>query len=639
MRWIFKKRILFILNPIILWTSIITLHGCGREQGTDSLPAGGVYQPVIAECMKCHSSTLNPLLTNGSGSNGKHIRHVSEIGLSCTRCHLNYKNNSNHMNGKLDTPDSSILIVFFDSVNPSGQWINDSGPKTGSCATTSCHGPDTLEWYGRAGWTLPDCYLCHSAPTATRRQIMGNNGDFSLNSSIESHHVTGVNDPASSQCLVCHDLSHHTAGTVILKNTDTNQSIIYTSPASLEPFCLSCHDSDGANGNMSPFNDGSTLGTEPYSAGVRIKENWYKTFGHRQAGLTCLGNGSPGTGCHGNYNATTESGSINAHGSGNAGLLSNKFTLPITTSLWDESRYRLCLDCHSNYTSIPTIAMLAGVAPGGNYAQPQVNYTQWPYYIDFMFTGFHDYYSYNMDRQYNLHLYHLIEGMGQWYYRGITDSIPSCTACHNVHGAGSQYYLLWDEWNFSIEYDSGTEYGKVNKDGVGGDFGCIWGYCDPSMPAWTPQYPEYCAANCHWDGHFRYPRYPFNEAKAVAHDTSGGGPGLQDGDTVTIYFSDSTNGAPVDEGNINNVLQLSGGHSWIDTDKGSLPPPPGMLIATWSSTDGKANNVLTITIYVANSPSGDPTVVPGDSIFFDLTTIRDLNGTPVRGKMTLMESF
>ena len=506
-------------------------------------------------------------------------------------------------------------------------------------------GPDALSSHGQYAEGELGCAACHSIATGSRRQIVGAGGDFDRT----SHHVidysNGNNEIVSdADCLVCHDLGAHGSGTIRLNHKDNaGQVIVYQpgNPASLEPFCLSCHDADGARTEaapMSPFSSTNTLGTIPNAAGVKIKESWEKQNGHRREGLTCMGSGATGTGCHGNYDAVMGTGTINAHGSGNVGLLANKLTLPITTSAWDETRYTLCLDCHNSHPSLLTISELVGVAAGGNYAQPQLNYGQWPYTVDFMVTGFQDYLSYNYDRQFNLHLYHLIEGMGQWYYRGLNDSILSCVACHNVHGVDGQQYYLWDEWNFSTEIVAGVLYGKVDKADVGGDFGCVWqSVCEVSggsIPS-EPAYPEFCNANCHWDWDYRYPISPFNEAKAVAQDTSGGA-GLGSGDTVTLYFSDSTNGPLIDEMNIDTVLALSSGHSWIDSDKGGAA---GVLTAAWSDADGKTANVLTITIYIANPGFGDPTIAVNDSIILDLATITDVYGNPVRGMMTVLGSF
>jgi len=588
---------------------------------------GGTFTNCTTTCHLSGSLlSPDPLTTNGQAAAGKHITHVSDKGFDCQRCHFDYTDNNTHANGQLDTEDPDINIVNFDLANPNGQWINDTGPQTGNCSSLNCHGTDTLDWYGTGGWTLPACTYCHTLAIGTIRQVFGSGGDFDK----ESHHVIDYNNRnneivTQNDCLICHDMDNHMSGTVRLKNKDAaGQIIVYqtNNPASLEPFCLSCHDSDGATTEavaLKPFSSGNTLGTAPNIAGIKIKESWEKQYGHRREGLTCVGDGTAGTGCHGNYNSGTGDGSINAHGSDNKGLLTNKLTLPITSSTWDESRYKLCLDCHNNDPSVLTISELAGVAAGGNYAQSRPNYNQWPYTVDFMVSGFHDYYSYNMDRQFNLHLYHLIESMEGWYYRGgSTNGIPGCVTCHNVHGVDGQYYYLWDEWNFSIEYDSGTEYGKV----ADGDFT-------------GKGYPEFCSGNCHWDGNYRYPRSPFNEAKATAGNTSGG-VGLESGDTVTIYFSDSTNGPVIDETNIDTVLQLSGGHSWIDSDKGGQT---GQLTAVWSDTDGKTDNVLIITIFIANSPSGDPDIAAGDSISFDVLTITDLNGAAIRGKMTIQGGF
>ena len=75
---------------------------------------------------------------------------------------------------------------------------------------------------------------------------MGANGDFAANAAMLSHHVTGTagSDPVSAQCLVCHELSAHMQGTVLLRNADTGATIVYdpSRAATLETFCLSCHD-------------------------------------------------------------------------------------------------------------------------------------------------------------------------------------------------------------------------------------------------------------------------------------------------------------------------------------------------------------------------------------------------------------
>ena len=41
------------------------------------------------------------------------------------------------------------------------------------------------------------------------------------------------------------------------------------------------------------------MGVIPNMAGTKIKDYWNKEKGHRRKGLTCMGDGNIGTGCHG----------------------------------------------------------------------------------------------------------------------------------------------------------------------------------------------------------------------------------------------------------------------------------------------------------------------------------------------------
>lgn len=582
----------------------------------------GWYVTGPVDCVICHipGSSIDPLTINGSGTQGKHIKHVTDRGLACVKCHNGYYGAATHNNGIMDATNPTVAMTLFDAANPSGAWSDDTGPGTGSCSTLACHGSAKPDWYGTGSWTLPQCDTCHGAPVNARRQVLGAGGDFTA----ESHHV--INYAArttqivqDTDCGVCHEMDHHMGGSIRLKNKDISGAVVVYDPAvpsTAEPFCLSCHDADGAfteAAPLKPFNvsDPNTLGTAPNRSGVEIRSSWSKQHGHGKQGITCLGDGF--TGCHGNYNTATHTGTINAHGSGNKGLLANKMTFPVTSSTWDESRYSLCLDCHNNYPGILTIQELVGVADGGNFAQPATTggYTQWPYIVPFMVTGFHDYYSYGYNRQFNLHLYHLIENMGQWYYRGTGSStIPVCTSCHNVHGVDGQYNL-WDEWGFSLETVSGTEFGKLaNANFVNRD------------------YPAFCSGTCHWvdsahpdHPNYSYPRNIFNEVKVVASRASGT---LQNGDTVTIYFSNSTNGAAITISNIATVLSLAAsGHTWIDPDD---TRDPSTVIGVWSSTGAFTNNVLTINISTLAPDANNPTIAVGDIIKLDQSTITDDSG-------------
>ncbi len=503
------------LGPILL---LMVITGCSSSPGPDSISS---HKPPVAgafpDCLACHSPanpSLDPLQTNGSGAAGKHVAHVTDGGVPCIKCHYQYIDQATHMNGTMDTSNPAVHLVNFDpATNPAGVWTKTINPLSGVCSSLLCHGTDTPDWYGPGGGVLFDCPTCHSYSIGTRRQILGPGGDFAANPSITSHHVSGANDPNHDQCLVCHDQSTHTAGTVRLKNADTGASIAYTSPSSLEAFCLSCHDSSGAfttfvsgGSALNPFADGSVLGTPPYPYATRIAGSWAKSFGHGPNGnhdpvkkLTCLGAGQPGTGCHGN------NGTINAHGSVNEVLAARGFKYNIGGT-YVESDYDLCFSCHFNYAGftkedtlgVRSVGILdAGYGvlyvPNGNN-EPTGSHP--PYYIAGVTTHFADHNDplnsanpYNDPKFWNftdmnLHWFHL-----GWpsYLRGdtLTNARIICVNCHDVHGSSTSYGAIYDEIGYYHFGDGTNILGQM-------------------LPAAYDQnqnylgiYPTYCAFNCH----------------------------------------------------------------------------------------------------------------------------------------------
>ncbi len=491
---------------------------CDRNAGPDSISSHGAAAPGPSSCTRaCHNATStaspDPLTTNGAGANGKHVKHVAALGIPCVRCHQNYLGNVTHMNGVLDTADPAVLIVYFDAVNPGGSWTNDTGPHTGSCSGLACHGTGVPDWYGTT-WTLPPCSDCHFAPIRIRRQITGTGGDFALNTVIVSRHVTGASDPSPDRCLVCHAMSTHGAGTVRVKNADSGASIAYSTPASLEPFCLSCHDMDGATSTfvaggaaLSPFNDGSALGTPPYPYATRIGGiggSWAKSYGHGTNGnhgsgdrLTCLGTGQPGTGCHGN------NGAINAHGSNNQVLAAQSFKYDIGGS-YVESDYYLCFNCHASYpgfTKEDTFGVRQNgildyeYGPSGGQGPNGWNP---PYYTAGVTTRFADHndpafpddptlypnndYNFWGTKNSNLHWWHI----AQWPtdFRGTASSTGiTCVNCHDVHGSNTAFGAVYDEMGYYHYVDGNNQLGAMNN------------------AAYTTNlldnHPAYCAFNCH----------------------------------------------------------------------------------------------------------------------------------------------
>jgi predicted CXXCH cytochrome family protein len=121
--------------------------------------------------------------------------------------------------------------------------------------------------------------------------------------------------------MVCHDLTYHLDGDsgtipdpqVYLNDPDGGPSIIYDgTPESLTTFCINCHDSDGANGSLTPFSDTVIVPNVKGVAGSMWADSAHAQRGYQENGgnpITCFGDGMT-TGCH-----------SNAHGSDNDKLL------------------------------------------------------------------------------------------------------------------------------------------------------------------------------------------------------------------------------------------------------------------------------------------------------------------------------
>jgi len=489
------KRIIRLLPVVLL------LSACGFNSSDDDNYKTGAI--VTSGCERCHTpgTQLDPVIINGSGGQGKHVKHVSQMNLDCTKCHFDYFDAPTHLNNILDTDDPAVTLVLFDSINPTGQWLNDTGAKTGTCASVTCHGGEGQAWYSAAPWVRPACSVCHSAAIGSIRPILGTSGDFALNPVKISHHINGVTDPTDNQCLVCHDTSNlHVAGTVNLLHADTASTITYdpANAASLEPFCISCHDVDGAaatfigTSSLFPFSNTTQLGLPPYAFATSISDSWGKTYGHGPNGdhpvadkLTCMGNGSPGSGCHGN------GGAINAHGSQNEILGTSQFSYSVNTGLYDENWFALCFNCHANYPGV-TKEDVFGLQMGGildwTYGLGGIP----PYYTPMVTTHFADqnravdpdglndpvFWGQNM----NLHWWHL--GLPADFRGTGSSSYVVCVNCHNVHGSNTQYGMVYDSLGYvNITTVNGNTYGKM---------------ADPVYAGTVlNNHPTNCAFNCH----------------------------------------------------------------------------------------------------------------------------------------------
>ena len=112
----------------------------------------------------------------------------------------------------------------------------------------------------------------------------------------------------------------------------------------------------------------------------------------------------------------------------------------------------------------------------------------------------------------------------------------------------------------------------------------------------------------------------------------GGGVGIQAGDTVSIVFPgtvdlSSCSGGSINVGNINTVLALSNGHSWLDG-------AGGIGTISWTTTYN-TNDTLVIKL---TTNSGNPTIATGDKIFLDGTCLK-IGGVLVKGTIKIAGSF
>src|SRR3990172_8798692 len=185
-------------------------------------------------------------------------------------------------------------IGYGNKFNWTWAW-NSSGELFGSGALPRDENPDV------------PCAKCHDAQGTL---VQGNEDSPSQYKGVNiiSAHPP---DPAKrTDCRVCHDYNHatkpHKKGTPYLNHKDGAASIEFdiNAPSSLEPFCLSCHDKDGATDGNVATHEGVKFPKRPFSKETAssneapdVKTNW--TGSAHSANISCFGDGIS-NGCHGN---------------------------------------------------------------------------------------------------------------------------------------------------------------------------------------------------------------------------------------------------------------------------------------------------------------------------------------------------
>jgi hypothetical protein len=499
----------------LVLAAVLALAGCKAPvAGTDGLSVrvhaeSGGGEP---DCRSCHvsGSALDPAVLDSS-TQGKHPKHASDLGFPCQTCHAGYFFEPTHINGKRDALDPNVLVVGFQTPNDGAVFVG-----SGNCANTYCHDGFAPHWYTDTPWVVTDCTVCHYWAMGSRRIIAGPEGDFRANAATISGHVAGGADPTESQCEVCHDISTHRGGQVRLAEADGGAAVVYDplDASTLEPFCLSCHDLDGATvtaasgGSASdPFNDGRTLGAGQHVAGDKIEGYWNNAYTvHRTAGVTCVD-------CHGN------AGVPNGHGSPEQGLLTQHLSLPVPNVLtFSAGDYRLCFDCHDSAPAVSKEVVL-GYKQGGNYDLASA-FTPYPstrigsLFRDRYISDPANYPAYwpGGNQPYNdilagggayrpLHNLHL--GLGSsafldvWLYRDGSTGRATCVTCHNVHGTSGTVRSVYDEFGIVV---GGS---PIPPD----EYKTLVNNTDATML--NP--PISCSASCHTSGQRSYWHEPSDE--------------------------------------------------------------------------------------------------------------------------------
>jgi predicted CxxxxCH...CXXCH cytochrome family protein len=272
--------------------------------GTAILEWYGMNTWTTPACTTCHTSgfspALDPVVMNGTPPAGRHDKHVTTRGIACERCHDQYPTHLTHMNGRMDAVDPTVNMMQFTIVAATGSWTNDSDAMTGQCANISCHGTDTLSWYGNSTWTLPAaCTTCHAASYASELDPLVTNG--SGTAGRHEKHVSVYN----YACSKCHqnypNRTSHANG--VMDAQDPSAHLVWfdvTSPTgtwvndtgSGTGACssVSCHGAySGTFTYYSIGGDGSDIeNIVPYAGNGGALPSWYSS-----AGLGC-------SDCHGN---------------------------------------------------------------------------------------------------------------------------------------------------------------------------------------------------------------------------------------------------------------------------------------------------------------------------------------------------
>ena len=222
-------------------------------------------------CIQCHETTLDSTGQNLVAEFKQSAHYDNQAwtgnvkfgitGTGCAGCHGPSHNDVNPATGRC----AECHVPTVTDTHHSGTYLVSAGPNTVCSTCHNSHNPFG-PFVGGA------CIACHAFPqdkTAHGNYVNDNNGVRAITAEFSkwSHHVTGVT-LNSAHCAACHlegkivngavtiDTTKHMSDAKIhLRNADTDADMQWD-PASpsfstLDNFCLSCHDGNGATSAMS----------------------------------------------------------------------------------------------------------------------------------------------------------------------------------------------------------------------------------------------------------------------------------------------------------------------------------------------------------------------------------------------------
>ncbi len=385
----------------------------------DFFHGGGPNLALIGESLEIQTSpviTAGPIVfTATTGPNSFDDGSSPPNSRVCVGCHTSSSR-----------PGSGTAL---NHTGGTGHIIGNTQDYTGqNCITCHPHDADGNPATSDGFMPSAGCTDCHAqaqdrpgvGPAGGRRMVVQEFGS----ATIGSHHVVSgtiaANVVTDTDCKACHlaELASHADGYVQLSNADTAavysesvpgayrpENISLADSKALQPFCLSCHDSDGANGDLTPFSDGQTV---PDIEGSGLwSQSAHNTGETTNSGYGCLGDGIT-NGCH-----------ATAHGSNLAKLLAPASGTPGANNVNQEEGF--CYTCHDG-----------GVVSG------------------------------NMQSEFNRASHHDVDDGEQ----AGTGTVIECTNCHNPHRAKAatpltnpdDTYALWKgtDTNFCLACHDGN---------------------------------------------------------------------------------------------------------------------------------------------------------------------------------------